>query len=180
MKKTTIPVLILLALVACQGRPDLARNDGRSPRTLVTIRDRGEVRVGVSDFVPWVMKNRNGERIGFEIDVAKRLAGDMGARLVLVPVDTDVAALEAVRNGKADAAAASTPAPRFAALRHPDEIYLPLPSPLARTGEAFAIRQGDPDFLAFLNAWIRVRKADRFLERRAAYWFLGLDWERRL
>ena len=65
-------------------------------------------------------------------------------------------------------------------LRHPGELYLPLESPLARTAEAFAIEKGDPDFLAYLNAWIEARRADRWLERRQTYWFLSIGWEARL
>jgi len=32
----------------------------------------------MSTFVPWAMQTKNGEWIGFEIDVARRLAKDMG------------------------------------------------------------------------------------------------------
>jgi polar amino acid transport system substrate-binding protein len=46
---------------------------------------RGELRVGMSTFVPWAMKNKNGEFIGFEIDVARRLAEDMGVDVEFVP-----------------------------------------------------------------------------------------------
>lgn len=47
--------------------------------------DRGVMRVGVASFVPWTMQNKNGEYIGFEIDVARRLAKDLGVELELVP-----------------------------------------------------------------------------------------------
>jgi polar amino acid transport system substrate-binding protein len=43
---------------------------------------RGEIRVGISITAPWVMKDKNGKYIGFEIDVAKQLASDMGVRPV--------------------------------------------------------------------------------------------------
>ncbi len=46
---------------------------------------RGELRVGMSTFVPWAMKNEDGEFIGFEIDVARRLAEDMGVDVEFVP-----------------------------------------------------------------------------------------------
>ena len=42
------------------------------------ILERGTLRVGVSEFVPWTMKTADGELVGFEIDVAKKIAGDMG------------------------------------------------------------------------------------------------------
>lgn len=35
---------------------------------------RGVLRVGFSSFVPWAMQDKNGEFVGLEIDVAKRLA----------------------------------------------------------------------------------------------------------
>ena len=37
---------------------------------------RGVLRVGMSTFVPWAMKDKTGKFIGFEIDVANRLAAD--------------------------------------------------------------------------------------------------------
>jgi len=46
---------------------------------------RGTLRVGMSTFVPWAMTAKNGELIGFEIDVAKRLAQDMGVKIEFVP-----------------------------------------------------------------------------------------------
>lgn len=42
------------------------------------ILDRGKIRVGVSLFAPWAMRDKAGELIGFEIDVSKKLAGEMG------------------------------------------------------------------------------------------------------
>lgn len=47
--------------------------------------DRGSMRVGVASFVPWTMQDKNGEYIGFEVDVAKRLAKDLGVDIELVP-----------------------------------------------------------------------------------------------
>ncbi len=46
---------------------------------------RGTLKVGMSTFEPWAMKDKNGELIGFEIDVARRLAGDMGVDIEFVP-----------------------------------------------------------------------------------------------
>ncbi|MFP4178835.1 MAG: transporter substrate-binding domain-containing protein, partial [Spirochaetaceae bacterium] len=46
---------------------------------------RGELRVGMSTFVPWAMKDKDGEFIGFEIDVARRLAEDMGVDVEFIP-----------------------------------------------------------------------------------------------
>lgn len=49
------------------------------------ILERGTLRVGFSSFVPWAMQDKNGDFIGFEVDVAKRLAKDLGVDIQLVP-----------------------------------------------------------------------------------------------
>jgi len=46
---------------------------------------RGVLRVGMSTFKPWAMKDKTGKLIGFEIDVATRLADDMGVKVEFVP-----------------------------------------------------------------------------------------------
>jgi polar amino acid transport system substrate-binding protein len=50
-----------------------------------TIEQKGVIRVGMSTFVPWAMKDKKGNLVGFEIDVAKRLAKDMGVKVEFVP-----------------------------------------------------------------------------------------------
>ncbi|WP_159737379.1 transporter substrate-binding domain-containing protein [Vibrio atypicus] len=57
--------------------------------SLDKINDRGTLRVGMSTFVPWAMRNTQGELIGFEIDVAKRLAADSGWKVEFVPTAWD-------------------------------------------------------------------------------------------
>jgi len=46
---------------------------------------RGVLKVGFSTFVPWAMTDKSGQYIGFEIDVARRLAQDMGVKVEFVP-----------------------------------------------------------------------------------------------
>jgi polar amino acid transport system substrate-binding protein len=53
--------------------------------TLDVVRRRGTLRVGVSTFVPWAMNAKSGELIGFEIDLAKQLADDLGVTAEFVP-----------------------------------------------------------------------------------------------
>ncbi|MGL6312531.1 transporter substrate-binding domain-containing protein [Vibrio sp. WXL103] len=53
------------------------------------IKQRGTLRVGMSTFVPWAMRDKQGELIGFEIDVAKRLAEDSGWQVEFVPTAWD-------------------------------------------------------------------------------------------
>ncbi|MCP4719587.1 MAG: transporter substrate-binding domain-containing protein [Desulfobacteraceae bacterium] len=49
------------------------------------IQKEGVIRVGMSTFVPWAMKDKKGQLIGFEIDVAKKLAQDMGVEIEFIP-----------------------------------------------------------------------------------------------
>jgi len=46
-----------------------------------SILKKGEITVGVSLLPPWVMKNRKGTLVGFEIDIARQLASDMGVKV---------------------------------------------------------------------------------------------------
>jgi polar amino acid transport system substrate-binding protein len=49
------------------------------------IAKRGAIKVGMDVFVPWAMKDKKGELIGFEIDIAKKFAEDMGVKIEFVP-----------------------------------------------------------------------------------------------
>jgi polar amino acid transport system substrate-binding protein len=53
--------------------------------TIEHVLKRGVLRVGMSTFVPWAMKDKTGKLIGFEIDVASRVAEDMGVKVEFVP-----------------------------------------------------------------------------------------------
>ncbi|MHB8772938.1 MAG: transporter substrate-binding domain-containing protein [Syntrophales bacterium] len=46
---------------------------------------RGVLRIGMSTFVPWAMQDKAGKFVGFEIDVATRLARDMGVKAEFIP-----------------------------------------------------------------------------------------------
>jgi polar amino acid transport system substrate-binding protein len=63
---------------------------------------RGILRVGMSTFVPWAMKDKTGKLIGFEIDVASRLAEDMGVKVEFVPTKW-AGIIPALLTGKFDA-----------------------------------------------------------------------------
>lgn len=52
---------------------------------LVDIQKRGKLRAGVSSFIPWVMRAKDGSLIGFEIDIATQVAKDMGVEVEFVP-----------------------------------------------------------------------------------------------
>lgn len=53
------------------------------------VKAAGVLRVGLGTFVPWAFPNKNGELIGFEVDVSNKLAEDLGVKLELVPTAWD-------------------------------------------------------------------------------------------
>lgn len=239
--------------------------------TLDVVRRRGVLRVGVSTFVPWVVTAKSGELIGFEVDVARQLADDLGVTLQLVPTsfpsllddlladrfdvigtglsitparalvanfsiplgesyarllanrtkaagirtaagfdrpevtigvragaigadvarrafpkatikafDDEDALIDAVLTGKLTAGVGWSPAPEFLVARAGDKLFVPLAEPLARSREAFAVRKGDPDFIAFLDAWIRYHQDTGWLAEKRKYWFESFAWEDQL
>jgi len=77
MKKLFAITLSLLFILA---GPVLA-----SDSLIEKIQKQKVIRVGMATFVPWAMKDKQGQLIGFEIDVAKRLAKDMGVEVEFVP-----------------------------------------------------------------------------------------------
>jgi polar amino acid transport system substrate-binding protein len=70
--------------------------------TVEQVSKRGILRVGMSTFVPWAMKDKTGKLIGFEIDVASRLAEDMGVKVEFVPTKW-AGIIPALLTGKFDA-----------------------------------------------------------------------------
>jgi polar amino acid transport system substrate-binding protein len=240
-------------------------------RDLQDVLNAGTLRVGVTLFAPWAARGADGELMGFEVDVARQLAADMGVRAEFLTYDVErlipaleageidliaaglaitpdralhvnfsapyaeggiglathlertadvddmsdldqagvaIAAVEdsvAVRLARrlwprasvevfasAEAATAALlagevhgyledePVPTFLALEHPDVVDVPLRRPLLVSRTGFAVNKGDPDFLAFLNAWITARDADTWLPTTASYWFESLRWRERL
>lgn len=77
-----LPVLVLAAGAssAAKLQQQLAEES-----MIEQVLKRGVLRVGFSTFVPWAMTDKSGQYIGFEIDVARRLAQDMGVKVEFVP-----------------------------------------------------------------------------------------------
>ena len=77
----TIALAAVTALGLAAGPPVQAQDTQQAlaaDSVIETIKQRGMLRVGLSTFVPWAMRDKNGDLIGFEVDVAKKLAEDMG------------------------------------------------------------------------------------------------------
>ena len=54
-----------------------------------TIKKRGVLKIGLSLFKPWSMRDLNGDLVGFELDVGRQLADDMGVEVEFVPTSWD-------------------------------------------------------------------------------------------
>ena len=76
--KTLKPFLLAIMLVVIGSSTAWAG-------VLEDIQKRGSLRVGMSTFVPWAMRDKKGELIGFEIAVATKVAADIGVEVEFVP-----------------------------------------------------------------------------------------------
>jgi len=73
MRLIRVPVLFALVAALLLSVPTAWADDA-----LEKILERGSLKVGVSLFVPWTMRSESGNLFGSEIDVADKLAADMG------------------------------------------------------------------------------------------------------
>jgi len=86
IKITLIAVSMLMCLAMAASAADVnVKMELSKSSTIEKIIRSGKMRVGMSTFVPWAMQDKKGEWIGFEIDVAKQLAKDMGVKVEFVP-----------------------------------------------------------------------------------------------
>ena len=233
---------------------------------LESIKREGVLKVGISMFRPWTMRDVNGDLVGFEIDVAQKLADDMGVDVEWTPTawdgiipalvagqfdviisgmsirpsrnltvnftvpyaysgatvlanrsmtegftledfnspdvifaarrgattvetimsvfpeaqivqfDDEGAPTQEVLNGNVHATMSSEPLPSTEARRYPDTLYVPFDYAFEASGEAFALRKGDPDALNFFNNWIARQQKTGWLKERNDYWFRGDEW----
>lgn len=53
---------------------------------LARIRRRGVLKAGISNIMPWSMRDKDSQLIGFEVDVIEKLAADLGVKAEFIPV----------------------------------------------------------------------------------------------
>ena len=82
--KTALGALALVTAMTGAARAE-THQDLAAASVLEAIKKRGVLRVGMSTFVPWAMRDKKGNLVGFEIDVATRVAADMGVEIQFVP-----------------------------------------------------------------------------------------------
>lgn len=93
MKKTLAIILTLmmtLSLAACGGK-DSGSGSGSpgSDSDMEYVKDKGTLVVGITDFEPMDYKDDSGEWVGFDADMAKAFAENLGVKAEFVEIDWD-------------------------------------------------------------------------------------------
>jgi len=106
--------------------------------------------------------------------------GDIAARKYfgkarLKVFETEAEATLEVRNGRADAFIYDLPYNAVFAARYAGDIGH-LAEPFTQEPLAWGVRKGDPDFLNWLNNFLRVIKADGTYDALYQKWFEGTAW----
>jgi polar amino acid transport system substrate-binding protein len=107
-----------------------------------------------------------------ELEDARRIFS--ATKVVDLPAEADLT--EALLEGKVQAIVAASPLPEILMRNMNDRFYLPMEKPISERGEAFAVRRGDLELLAYLNTWIQAHRYDDWLQNRSDYWFTNLTW----
>lgn len=85
---TAIAGLLAMGLAVPAAAQDTTQSLA-SESVIETIKKRGVIKIGLSLFQPWSMRNKAGELVGFELDVGRKLAADMGVEPEFVPTAWD-------------------------------------------------------------------------------------------
>ncbi len=87
-------------VVGCGSKEEAAEAPAATEETaeaqsdLAYVKEKGTLVVGITDFAPMDYKNEDGEWIGFDADMAKFFAGELGVEVEFVEIDWDNKILE--------------------------------------------------------------------------------------
>jgi polar amino acid transport system substrate-binding protein len=85
-KNVWIGIMLIAGLAVFAAQETIAQTaPAAGEGMLEQVMKRGVLRVGMSTFVPWAMQDKAGNFVGFEIDVANRLAQEMGVKAEFIP-----------------------------------------------------------------------------------------------
>ena len=79
---------------AAAPAPEAATEEAAADSDLAYVKEKGVLVVGITDFAPMDYKNEDGEWIGFDADMAKYFAGELGVEVEFVEIDWDNKILE--------------------------------------------------------------------------------------
>jgi polar amino acid transport system substrate-binding protein len=90
--------------------------------------------------------------------------------------DTEIDGAMRVLKGTADAFVYDYPFNAVFAVLHPSDQLIFLDTPFTKEQIAWAIRKNDPDFLTWLNEFLKEIKQDGRFEKMHDKWFNNTDW----
>lgn len=99
MKKAAAVVLAALMALSAVGCGSSSSN---SSGDVATIKKNGKLVVGITDFAPMDYKDKKGNWIGFDADLGKQVAKDLGVKIEFTEIDWDNKLLE-LKNKSVDA-----------------------------------------------------------------------------
>ncbi len=94
MKKLISLLLTIIMVLSLAGCGSAASSASASGSDMDYIKSKGKLVVGITDFAPMDYKDDNGEWIGFDADVAKKVAEALGVDVEFVEIDWDNKILE--------------------------------------------------------------------------------------
>jgi polar amino acid transport system substrate-binding protein len=117
---------------------------------------------------------------GVSESISYELANRMFNKANVKAFKTAEEATNAVVAGEAHAYVATSPQPKFLALKYPQKIDMPMTKPLLSYKAGFGINKGEQEWLNFLNAWVIAREADKWLKVTHKHWFGSLGWRKEM
>lgn len=84
-----ISSLMILSLAACNSS-----NSDPNQTDMEYVKEKGTLVVGITEFAPMDYKDKNGEWVGFDADMAKEFAKSLNVEVEFVEIDWDNKALE--------------------------------------------------------------------------------------
>ena len=127
MRRAILSVGLAVLLAAMAPHP-------ASARALQQVLLGGTLRVGVALYVPWAARTASGDVIGFEVDVAERLAADMGLKVEILTYDIG-RLIPALESGEIDVIAAGL------TIRPDRALHVNFSEPYAESGLALAAQK---------------------------------------
>lgn len=89
---------MVLSLTACGTSTDKTTDSDAEQTDMAYVQEKGTLVVGITDFAPMDYKDDDGEWVGFDADMAKAFAEELGVEIEFVEIDWDNKVMEL--NGK--------------------------------------------------------------------------------
>ncbi len=85
---------MVLSLTACGTSTDKTTDSDAEQTDMAYVQEKGTLVVGITDFAPMDYKDDDGEWVGFDADMAKAFAEELGVEIEFVEIDWDNKVME--------------------------------------------------------------------------------------